>query len=278
MHPAKETGKPEGKVQQAVDHPQPQLSNQLIDRGRSAAGLDYMVLPAYAGSSLRKRVRQSDVPLPLAFSLIEQVFDALTGCHRAGVVHRDVKPENLVLLRQSGQLKLIDFGIARFLDPRREEESKIFRTAKGLASGSPSYVAPETLTDEGFDQRTDLYSAGVLSFELLTGVTPFGPGSMTELARKHLLEPAPTLGQVRSDLSWPPELERLVADLLAKQPNDRPRSAEAVLQVLRGGLAQRCLERSQPSSQPQIPLTQSFSGFMPDPRPQAPPKQPPQTR
>ena len=223
---------------------------EILDTGRTPDGLLYLVLPAYGSTPLRHLIRAGKITPDLAFEVVEQVLDALTAVHAAGIVHRDVKPENLLLLTGTSMVRLVDFGIARFADESEAEEVGAFRTARGVASGSPTYVAPETLADDPFDARTDLYSVGVLFFELLTGRPPFlvTGRSLAEVARQHMVVSPPTLADVKPEIYWCPELELLVASLLAKIPEHRPPSARVVLDLLRAGLRQRSLELIEPGA------------------------------
>ncbi|MCO5166348.1 MAG: serine/threonine protein kinase [Planctomycetes bacterium] len=233
-------------VMRLVDHPDVVT---LIDEGRTDDGLDYVVLQAFPGRPLRALLREGG-PLPLGdgLRLLERLLEALAAVHAAGVVHRDVKPENVfVIAGPERAIKLLDLGIARRMDDDRPAAERLFRTRAGVISGSPAYVAPETITDDPIDGRTDVYSAGVLAFEALTGKLPLVAGSPYELLREHLLGVPLTLGQARKDVAWSPDLERLVARMLAKERDQRPTCAE-VLDALRGGLAAEAVRHAKAPS------------------------------
>ncbi|WP_165964629.1 serine/threonine-protein kinase [Actinomadura sp. KC216] len=151
-----------------------------------------------------------------------QLCRGLALCHERGVFHRDIKPAN-VMITEAGDAKLVDFGIARTL------QSSL--TAPGVAAGSPAYMAPERWLERGGDHRTDLYSLGCLMYELLTGEPPFGPwiwNTNTEQLRNDHLYRTPV--PPAAGFSGVPEaLDRLVMDLLAKEPGHRPQSADEVI-------------------------------------------------
>ncbi|MFD0851200.1 protein kinase [Actinomadura adrarensis] len=152
----------------------------------------------------------------------EQICLGLAHCHRRGVFHRDVKPAN-VMITEADDAKLVDFGIARTL------QSSL--TAPGVPAGSPAYMAPERWLERGGDHRTDLYSLGCLMYELLTGEPPFGPwmgnANTDQLHNDHLYRPPVPPAAGFSGI--PEAVDRLVMDLLAKDPRDRPQSADEVI-------------------------------------------------
>src|ERR1700722_8220662 len=134
--------------------------------------------------------------------IFKQVCGALAEAHRQGVVHRDVKPENIVLVERSGQKLfpiVVDFGIARLL----QEDASLGRiTRSGTVCGSPTYMSPEQCTSSKVDQRSDIYSLGIVIFETLTGAVPFTAEELVKVMTMHLLDPAPTLSEIRPDLQF----------------------------------------------------------------------------
>jgi eukaryotic-like serine/threonine-protein kinase len=155
-----------------------------------------------------------------------RIASALHHAHGAGVVHRDVKPANVMVDWARGTLKLADFGLARLADAER--------TRTGLVLGSPAYMAPEQLAGETATPASDLYALGVVLFQLLAGRLPHDDTSLGELLRQVAGVPAPDLRTVRPDLPAP--LALLVGALLAKRPAERPADAEAAaarLQAIR---------------------------------------------
>lgn len=154
-----------------------------------------------------------------------QICSALQHAHNHGVIHRDLKPSNL-LFDTEGNLKLVDFGIAR-----DTHEADI--TNKGLTVGSHAYMSPEQITGEGsITGQTDLYSFGILLYELLAGYPPFGGENFAQLFQQHLTATPASLRQ--RNVRLPEELEMLVMKLLAKRPEDRPLNARAVQGALLG--------------------------------------------
>ncbi len=206
----------------------------------------YYVMPYVEGESLRALLaRRGPLPVAEALGLLREVTGALAHAHRQGIVHRDVKPENILLL--DGHAVVADFGIAQALDSALGQEGIEAQgpewgrfamvTRDSTVFGTPAYMAPERVTPGRItDARADLYSLGVVAYEMIGGANPFTaetPGA-TAAAQREMV-PAPLRAE-RSDL--PPDIETLVMDLLAKDPADRPPSAEAVLERLERGMAQ----------------------------------------
>jgi len=182
-------------------------------------GAPFVVLEFVPGRSLRAHIAErGPFPPAEARGLLAQITEALAAVHAAGIVHRDVKASN-VLLTEDGIAKLTDFGIARGRDPRGS-------TQKGSLLGTPAYMAPEGPVDA----RSDLYSLGVLYYELLSGALPFTSTNYHEVIRAHV--------ETKPDLTRLPSSERgLTGWLLSKNPSERPRSAEALLASLRSSSA-----------------------------------------
>jgi serine/threonine protein kinase/tetratricopeptide (TPR) repeat protein len=192
----------------------------------AAGGLLYYVMPYVDGETLRTRIsRDGALPLADAIAIWRDLLDALGFAHERGVVHRDVKPENILL---SGRHAFIaDFGIARALEAAADQGAAV--TASGLAVGTPSYMAPEqVLAQDDADQRVDIYSAGLVMYEMLTGHAPFAGRGSRETLRAHVAETPPELN--RSDV--PPALVQLIVQCLAKKPDERPQSADIILRRL----------------------------------------------
>lgn len=197
----------------------------LIDSGE-ADGLLYYVMPFVEGESLRDRIVEVAGPLPVAeaLRLLRDVVDALAHAHRFGVVHRDVKPENVMV---SGRHALVvDFGVAKAMSDASAPDRL---TSVGVSLGTPAYMAPEQVAaDLDADHRVDTYAVGVMAYEMLTGQTPFKGRPQVVLAA-HLTEiPAP-VAQLRKDVS--PELERVVMRCLEKDPARRYQSTDELLQA-----------------------------------------------
>jgi serine/threonine-protein kinase len=192
-----------------------------------ADGLLYYTMPMVEGESLRARLtRQGELSVPDAVRVLRDVADALSYAHRHGVVHRDIKPDNVLL--SDHHAMVTDFGVAKALD---EAARRSTLTATGLALGTPAYMAPEqAAADPHTDHRADIYALGVLGYEVLAGRPPFtGPSPQAVIAAQ-LTQPVPPLDQARA--SVPPGLAALVMRCLEKRPADRWQSAAELLDAV----------------------------------------------
>lgn len=206
---------------------------RAIDLGQHRGGFYYCVMELLEGETLAAVLGRGRVDLQRSLSLLIQACDALAAAHDKGIVHRDLKPANIMLVRNpsSGaeQVKLVDFGIAKL----RTAVNSGHATVTGTVIGTPAYMSPEQASGRvnEVDHRSDLYSLGIVAYELLTGRHPFAGRAAGELIVAQLTEtPAPpsTHGPV------PRTLEELVIRLLSKRREDRPASADAVAHALRG--------------------------------------------
>src|SRR4051812_30234727 len=208
-----------------------------IHAAGSADGLLYYVMDEIAGESLRQRLtREGRIPVEHAARIMADVASALDAAGRAGVVHRDVKPENVLLDEVSGRALLADFGIARAVAAEASGSS----TGQGVAVGTPVYMSPEQAAGEEVDTRSDLYALGVVAYEMLTGNPPF-QGSHRVVVSKHIAERPVPLERLRPDA--PEELTGAIMRTLEKQPSDRWQSGEEFRQAVAG-------ERSAPRRRP----------------------------
>lgn len=231
--------------------PSEESAERLLREARLAATLDdphlvrvsdfgrlgsrpYLVMERLVGTTLGARLRAGDLS-PVGW--IEAVIGVLRGleaAHGAGVVHRDLKPDNVFLLDGGGPsaVKLLDLGLAKPSRPTDE-----LRTAEGAVFGTPRYMAPEQAAGEPVDARSDLYAVGVMLFEGLSGAPPFTGRHATEVLRQHLVEPCPPMsfqGPVRGiDVAM---VKSLVEQALAKDPTERPASATLMREVLEASL------------------------------------------
>jgi serine/threonine-protein kinase len=201
----------------------------VIDRGE-VDGRQFIVFEHIRGETLKDVIaREGELPVERALALAHQIGRALVYAHEAGVVHRDVKPQN-VLVDSEGSAKVTDFGIARTLDI---DEAL---TETGTVLGTSGYIAPEQASGEPADERSDQYSLGVVLYELLTGEVPYsGPNPMA-VAMRHLRDPIPSVRAKRPDVSL--RVDAIVARALAKRPRDRFPSLEAMLAALEASLAE----------------------------------------
>jgi eukaryotic-like serine/threonine-protein kinase len=191
-------------------------------------GRPYLVTELVRGRSLAELLRR-DGPMAVdeAIGVTLGVLEGLAAAHRAGMVHRDVKPAN-VLLPDDGGVKLSDFGIAKALDDAASE-----LTAAGSVMGTPTYLAPELLSGSPPSPASDLYSVGCLMYAQLTGSPPFATGEPLTIAYAHRNEPVPPIEQARSDL--PPDLVAVLTRALEKDPADRFNDATTMRTALLEG-------------------------------------------
>ena len=194
----------EGRALARLSHPNVVT---LIDRGSTETD-DYLVFEYVEGRSLKEMVKENPLDVAEAGRILGQVAEGLAAAHQAGIVHRDVKPQNILIDRQ-GHAKITDFGIATGADWTRV-------TKAGSIIGSARYMSPEQVRSKPVDARSDIYSLGVVMYEMLAGHPPFDGANMPEIARQHLNSPPPPLSEIRSDL--PPGLEKIVMRCLEKLP------------------------------------------------------------
>jgi eukaryotic-like serine/threonine-protein kinase len=208
----------------------------VIDRGEHE-GRQFIVFEYVEGENLKQLIqRRGPAPVTTALELARQIAQALSFAHQQGLVHRDVKPQN-VLLNGDGTAKVTDFGIARSLDVQHGV------TQTGTVLGTSDYIAPEQAQGQSVDEQTDVYSLGVVLYELLTAEVPFPGESFVAVAMRHINEPPPPLRDKRPDV--PPRVEAAVQRAMAKNPRDRFASMgelcaelDACLAELQGGETQ----------------------------------------
>jgi hypothetical protein len=199
----------------------------VIDRGEED-GKQFIVFEVIEGENLKELVeRGGPLPVRRALELGLEIGRALAFAHGQGLIHRDVKPQN-VLLNDEGHAKVTDFGIARSLDA-------VGQTETGTVLGTSHYIAPEQARGEHIDAQTDVYSFGVVLYELLTGEVPYPGENFLTVAMKHVNDPSPSVLNRRPDT--PLRLASLIESCMAKLPADRPASMNAVV-----GELEACLE------------------------------------
>jgi serine/threonine protein kinase len=228
----------EAKAASRLNHPN---SISILDFGQDArSGALYIAMEYVAGKDLHQ-VLSREWPLPEArvVKIVVQVLSALADAHGAGVIHRDLKPENIMVENRRGEdvVKVLDFGIAKIQDASGEEGPALTRA--GFVCGTPEYMSPEQARGGPIDSRSDLYAVGVILYQLTTGVLPFESDSAVGFATKHLTAEPPPPSRRRPDARISQGLERVILKALAKDPNDRPQTADAFRTELQGLLETR---------------------------------------
>jgi serine/threonine-protein kinase len=235
-------------------------------------GLVYFVMAYVDGENLAKRIFERGVlPCEDVRRILRDVADALAYAHERGVVHRDIKPDNIIIAAQTGRPMVTDFGIARAVS---DGDSRL--TATGMAIGTPAYMSPEQAAGERtIDGRSDLYSLGIVAYQMLAGEPPFVAGSTPAMLVKHISERPVPIQQRRADM--PDDLARAVMLLLEKDPANRFPSASALVAALDTGIvpinAARTSGATSPSadafgqsaSHSQTNRTSGDAGYLPAP-------------
>jgi eukaryotic-like serine/threonine-protein kinase len=226
-----------------IDHPN---CVTVLDFGKLDSGSLFLVMEYLAGRSLAEAIEDEERMGPRrALHILRHVLRGLGHAHQAGIVHRDVKPENVILVEHDGVpdfAKILDFGIARVIGqtpPDVMEEGEERLTQAGIAFGTPAYLSPEQAIGDPVDQRADLYSATVMLFEMMTGRPPFYSSDKLELLGMHATRPPPRLRDVRPDLAIPARLDDLVAIGLAKSPTERFSDADEYIAAIENCLLER---------------------------------------
>ncbi len=209
-----------------LQHPHivPLISSGEVD------GLPYFLMPYIDGESLRARLaRDGELPVKEAVRILRDVASAISYAHRNGIVHRDIKPENILL---SDDFAVVtDFGIAKALSDSSVTGQSSGLTTRGVALGTPAYMAPEqAAADPSVDQRADIYSFGVVAYEILTGTTPFAGRSTQALMAAHAIQSPEPIERRRPGL--PAALASMVMQCLEKRPSDRPQNAAILIAAL----------------------------------------------
>ncbi|HEY8924643.1 MAG TPA: serine/threonine-protein kinase, partial [Polyangia bacterium] len=204
----------------------------VTDFGRTPEGLLFLAMEYLDGRSLTSLIREGPLGVARALGIARQILAGLNRAHGAGVVHRDLKPDNIMLIDREGNrdfVKILDFGIAKVTDPAPGREAL---TQAGMVFGTPEYLSPEQALGDTIDARADLYALGVIMFEMLAGQRPFESEDKVRIISMHLSHVVPRLAAVNPAVEVPPAIEEVVAQALEKPRENRFASAAAMLVAL----------------------------------------------
>ena len=225
--------KREAKSASLLNHPN---SIQIIDSGEDQDGTLYIAMELLTGRDLSQVIRD-DFPLPLGrvARIMTQVLNALDEAHAQGVIHRDLKPSNVMLIERRGEkdfVKVCDFGIAKATLTEEEDDRSAMLTVQGLVCGTPEYMSPEQARAELLDGRSDLYSAAVILYQLVTGDIPFDADSAMGIISRHLADEPEPPSHRRRDLNIPAAVDRIVLRGLEKNRDLRFENAVAFREAI----------------------------------------------
>ncbi len=206
---------------------------QIFDFDKGEGRIFYLAMEYVDGPTLTAFLaRRGALPVAVALRLAGQILSCLAEAHRHGIVHRDLKPDNIMVVedvRGDVRVKVLDFGLSKLVD-RRLESSLV--TQPGRLLGTPLYMSPEQVAGEEADERSDVYAAGLMLYEMVAGERPFGEQSATQLFMSRPAQEAPSIGADRPDLDVPPELDQVVSRALQRDRRERFQSAEEMLAAL----------------------------------------------
>jgi eukaryotic-like serine/threonine-protein kinase len=220
----------EAKATSRLNHPS---IVEAFDFGVLPDSSLFMVMEFVRGASLASAIDLKTLTPARSFAITLEVLEALSHAHRLGIIHRDLKPDNVMLIGDGQGIKLLDFGLAKLFGAATAELGGGELTISGMAFGTPEYMAPEQAMGQAVDPRADLYAVGIMLVEMLTGRCPFQAQEASETVRRKVFSDPPTLAAFAPDREFTPELESFVACAIARSPDERFASAEAMRDALR---------------------------------------------
>jgi eukaryotic-like serine/threonine-protein kinase len=201
----------------------------VLDVGTTAAGSKLMVLELARGETLAAIAARETLPRERVVRILEQLLHGLEHAHAVGLVHRDLKPDNVII--EDDEARIVDFGIAVLRDGPADDAAALRLTACGTLLGTPAYMAPEQAQSDALDPRTDLFALGVIAYELVAGLRPFD-GSALEVMLANANQDPPPIAERAPGRTVDPLLEAFARRLMARTPRDRFASARAALDAL----------------------------------------------
>ena len=223
----------EARAMSHLSHPN---TAKVFLYGQLEDGACYFVMEHLEGSNLAQEVRaHGPMDAARAIGVMIQVCGALEEAHKAGIVHRDLKPENIFLTSQGGIVdfpKVLDFGLAK-VSERQMRPGSLILTQEGMVFGTPEFMSPEQARGETLDGRSDIYSLGVILYELLTGKLPFAAAQPMEYINLHINHQPATLAEGAPERTFPAGLQHVLDRVLAKRPEDRYASATEFARALK---------------------------------------------
>ncbi len=220
----------EARAASSLAHP-----NTIIihDYGQEEDGLLYIVMEYVEGTPLSKLIKAGGLTPKLVLHIVEQIAGSLTEAHERGMIHRDLKPDNIMLTRRAHDeyfVKVLDFGLAKAVGKEGEDQSV---TTTGVVLGTPAYMSPEQVQGLPLGPACDQYALGVMVFEMVTGRPPFEGATSISVCMAHVNEPPPKLHEVHGSLPDNPGLETVISKALAKEPEGRFQSVAEFVEALR---------------------------------------------